>query len=215
MNLKLLQEWITKTNKSPKGCVSKKDVNRFLVFLALSRFCKVLKPKYMILEDTEDLLLESILKNKHNSVKIDFTNYYKFEKIDDNLIKIKLPKIVNHMLFTKYGKKAIMSKTVMFLKEHLIQLLIDTNQWETLDDIELYFFTKSYSNVSIKNAKQLFGKYIKYREIKDIINQTIVANNKPTTIGRILEFLDSENIIDIVFQQVWEEIQNQYSINSL
>jgi hypothetical protein len=155
--------------------------------------------------------LHQILTNKIEDLKIDFNNYYKFDKIDESIIRIKLPKIVKNMLFTTYGVKAVMRKAIVFMDESLVKAIVQINSWKHLDDIENYFRWKSYNNVSIKNAIQFFGQYIKYPiRVNQILDLKVSAYNRTTELGKILSFVEQEDILPEIFENLWEEILQAY-----
>ena len=112
-----VQEWFRTVHYSSANHVSKKDVNRFLVFLAYTYPCIKLTTTEMELIDIKGEL-HQILTNKIEDLKIDFNNYYKFDKVDESIIRIKLPKTVKNMLFTTYGVKAVMRKAIVLWVNH-------------------------------------------------------------------------------------------------
>ena len=105
----MIDKFLQTVKYSSSGKVSKKDVNRFLVFLCLSPYCKHITKDYAIL-DLPDLYRKTLFKD------LNFSWYYKAIKVEKSVYKIKLPKLVKHMILNKSGKLVIQRKSFVYMK---------------------------------------------------------------------------------------------------
>ena len=95
--------------------------------------------------------------------------------------------------------------------ESLVKAIVQINNWRHLDDIENYFRWKSYNNISIKYAMQFFGQYIKYPiRVNQILDLKVSAYNRTVELGKILSFVEQEDVLPEIFENLWEEILQAY-----
>ena len=145
----MIEEFLKNVTYSSSGKVSKKDVNRFLTFLCLSPYSK------MISSDTISVKLPDYYK-KILFKDLNFSWYYKANKRDENLYEIKLPKIVKHMVILD-NKFIIRKKAFSYIKEPLINELFKVWKITSLRRIDKI---QTFSNTSKKNWKQLAFQFI-------------------------------------------------------
>ena len=150
----MIDKFLQTVKYSSSGKISKKDVNRFLVFLCLSPYCKRITKDYAIF-NLPDLYRKTLFKD------LNFSWYYKAIKIDNSIYEIKLPKLVKHMIFNKSEKLVIQRKSFTYMKSELIDELFLSWNITSLRRIEKI---SRFSNTSKKNMKLLGFQFIPLHE---------------------------------------------------
>lgn len=208
--LNKIQSILDKINSDSFKCLSNEDKNSLYSQLDFEgeNFADIVR-KYSI-NSIKNISPTIDVRNKIGT----YTSKISCEKINDSLVKIVLPPLLNHQTLIKKDKIFLIKTPSFFKKEarEIIKKFIIENNF-SVDKNKKILFVFNLINKDMENRYVVDTDNREYRELFNLVKEFFVPDDAPEYISYFLDTLKSKSEEKtIVFLSSVENIQENYSL---